>query len=58
MSRIKTGCQAMKKFEQGDKGGRGKSLELRRIMLQDWWSRQLSGVTVEIDKHRPDETVS
>lgn len=48
----------MIKFEQGDKGGRGKSLELRRIMLQDWWSRQLSGVTVEIDKHRTDETVS
>jgi len=48
----------MIKFEQGDKGGRGKSLELRRIILQDWWLRQLSGVTVEIDKHRPDETVS
>jgi hypothetical protein len=46
----------MKKFEQGDKGGRGKSLELRRMILEDWWSLQLPGVRVEIDKHRPDET--
>lgn len=46
----------MKKFESGDKGGRGKSLELRRMILEDWWSRQLPGVTVEIDKLSPDET--
>ena len=48
----------MIKIEHGDKGGRGKSLELRRMMIEDWWSRQLPGVRVEIDKHRPDETVS
>lgn len=57
LSRSPRGGQAMKKIEHGDKGGRGKSLELRRMILEDWWSRQYLG-TVEIDKPRTEDTVS
>ena len=49
---------AKSKFIEGDKGGVGKSLEVRLMMIKYCWSEQLPWVRVEIDKPSTDETVS
>lgn len=45
-------------FNDGDKGGKGKSLEVRRMILENCWLKQLTAERVKIDKPSPDETVS
>ena len=49
---------AYSKFFEGDKGGCGKSLEVRRMILDSCWFLQLTPETVKIYKPSPDETVS
>ena len=49
---------AYSKFFEGDKGGCGKSLEVRRMILEKCWSLPLPSTTVETNKPKPDETVS
>ena len=49
---------AYSKFLEGDKGGKGKSLEVRRMILDSCWLKQLPPVAVEKNKPNPDESVS
>ena len=49
---------AYSKFFEGDKGGKGKSIEVRRMILENCWLKQLPSLTVEKNKPNPDETVS
>lgn len=49
---------AYSKFFEGDLGGVGKSLGIRRMRLEKCWSLQLPSTTVETNKPKHDETVS
>ena len=49
---------AYSKFFEGDKGGVGSSLGIRRMMLEKCCFLQLPSTTVETNKPKPDETVS
>ena len=45
---------AYSKFFEGDKGGCGKSLEVRRMILEKCWLKQLPSLTVETNKPNSD----